>query len=158
MKYFCLKIYLSWLAWLDPWTRPLMTFSESLVKWWIFFVWPHDLNWNIQDVLKFFRKAFGWRFIQSMCFFFQEICQIGLGWSRLEIWNIRPSNSWLQVATPDLSGVFGSLKLVGRLQHEHLNCGTRKESQNLPTFFGMCLLVEVLGLWIPKCLWKKIHE
>lgn len=56
-----------------------------------------------------------------------------------------PSTQWLEVATPDLWGVFGSLKLVGRLLHEHPNCGTRKESQNLPTFFA-CLLVEVLGL------------
>ena len=46
-----------------------------------------------------------------------------------------PSTQWLEVATPDPSGVFGSLKLVGRLQHERPNCGTRKESQKGPYFF-----------------------
>ena len=139
---FSLKIYLSRLAWLDPWTRPLMTFSESLLKWWSFFVWPHDLNWNIQDVSKFFRRRLVGD-LYNRCFFFREICEIGLGWSWLEIWHIKalqPNGSKLQLqifrvigwGTTNVALLIRSLKLVGRLQHEHPNCGTRKESQNRP--------------------------
>ncbi len=54
------------------------------------------------------------------------------------------SFGWFVGAQP-MSCFWWGVRLVGKLQHETPKCGTRKESQSVPTFFA-CLLVEALGL------------